>query len=732
MRSKRSLIPLFFLFSVTTDVFELKAQPSDFPLIKPTERGRSIKIERDRTVIRQRRVVVDLARLRGKDNNRFRLPLFGAAAVVIVRDRQETPRPNTLIWYGRVEGQAGSSVILSNVGEALAGDLMTNDRNDRFGIYQIRYLGNRVHVLNQIDPSRFPREDPSNQKPPSPPPSNADPCGADPASIIDVLAVYTGAARAAASPADPSDASGIEAEIYAAVAATNQAYENSGVAHRIRLVHLQEVSYFESNTAPTDLARLEDPATTLGAAVLALRNTYSADVVAMIVRSLDFCGWSTTMEVVEHAFESKAYAVVRRSCSVTNLSFAHELGHIMGGRHEREADPEEDKPFPFNHGFLVKSPTVASFPWRTVMAVDLGCQTDPPVNCTRRVPHFSSPAVRYPVSPPGDVTGSATEDNRMALNETASTVANFRCASPGVNNVWMQDSPNDTGAEPDPLTASEAMWKSPALWVRNTQDAAGMHAHDHENPIAGKTNWVYAELLNGGGKISGNLELYWAGASTALVWPAGWTLISSTPVVFTSPSTRIVETTWTPAQAGHFCLLARWSSVADPMTHAETAELESNVRNNNNLVWRNLNVIDLSANQSADADFEVRPPDGQETPTSIALHVNRPFEVADLGRVRIALVLDETLFAAWRRGGTRAKGFRQDGSELVLEGNDAVLENIALGHGAIGRLKVRFQRTDGPARPEFIVDVVQLTAAGAARPVGGVSYMIRTKRAPVP
>src|SRR6185436_6482792 len=100
------------------------------------------------------------------------------------------------------------------------------------------------------------------------------------------------------------------------------------------------------------------------------------------------------------------------------------------------------------------------------------------------------------------------------------TVANFRCTSPGADNVWAKDTWNDTGAEPDPATAGEAMWKSPYIWVRRTQDATLTKQHQHENPVNGVQNFVYVKLHNGGGDTSGNLNLYFAQASAGLSWPA--------------------------------------------------------------------------------------------------------------------------------------------------------------------------------------------------------------------
>jgi hypothetical protein len=57
---------------------------------------------------------------------------------------------------------------------------------------------------------------------------------------------------------------------------------------------------------------------------------------------------------------------------------------------------------------------------------------------------------------------------------------------------------------------------------------------------------------------------------------------------------------------GHFCMLARWVSAADPMTFAETSDITYNVRQNNNIVWRNLNIVDLGGDAMRYVSFIMR------------------------------------------------------------------------------------------------------------------------------
>lgn len=75
-------------------------------------------------------------------------------------------------------------------------------------------------------------------------------CGAGTDVEIDVAVVYTSAARDAA-----GGVAAIEAEIDLMVAETNQAYETSGVNHRLLLVGRSEVPYAETGDPSLDLVR---------------------------------------------------------------------------------------------------------------------------------------------------------------------------------------------------------------------------------------------------------------------------------------------------------------------------------------------------------------------------------------------------------------------------------------------------------------------------------------------
>src|SRR5262249_41544341 len=156
-------------------------------------------------------------------------------------------------------------------------------------------------------------------------------------------------------------------------------------------------------------------------------------------------------------------------------------------------------------------------------------------------------------------------------------------------------------------------------WVRKSND--GLSNQDHENPVyrrAGSPNYVYVRVRNRGcgGTGAGNLNLYWAKASTGLSWPSPWDgsvtvpalmggMIGSQSVSVAARDDEIFVFPWMPpnpadyasigADKSHFCLLARIETSATApygMTFPETTDLYANVKNNNNIAWKNITVLD--------------------------------------------------------------------------------------------------------------------------------------------
>jgi hypothetical protein len=380
-------------------------------------------------VVRQRYVTIDPYPLEwANPGSQVELNLFEDVILYAVVD-SVSKQGDATVWMGHVPDIPLSMVALTGRQGQFAGDIVMPE-----AIYQVRYAmgdgtGRDVHVIYQIDQSQYPEEAPPievNLPGKSQQAAAAPGSPTDDGSVIDVLVGYTPAARDTA-----GGLVGIQNLINLAVAEANQSYANSGITQRLNLVYMGEVAYTETGDIEKDLVRLQSSGDGFLESLRALRNTYYADTVTLIEETSDYCGISYLMTDVSADFEDWAYAVVARSCATGYFSFAHELGHNMGTRHDWYMDTGIT-PYTYSHAYL----NVANR-WRTIMAYNNECAAHK-VNCTR-IPYWSNPALYYNgavMGIPGGTDISCVRgdkfhpacdaDNHRALNNTAYTVANFR------------------------------------------------------------------------------------------------------------------------------------------------------------------------------------------------------------------------------------------------------------------------------------------------------------------
>jgi len=325
-----------------------------------------------------------------------------------------------LVWKGAVPNVPGQATFVVEDGNITG----TVDNNGQ--IYRVEPIGSGVHAVIKLDSSRLPPDHPPSFAdkeriaPSSAPTPSSSPrkklggassrlgdtrAPSTAPTVIDVLVAYT------------RDASGAVANINSlialAVAEANQSYVNSQIGIRLSLVNTMQVEYSEDGkTFETILGDLvSDPG------IKMRRDIDSADLVAMIINKSDFCGLADAIR----ATSDTAYAVIYFDCATGYYSFAHELGHLMGARHDMANDPSKS-PFSYGHGYQYLS---GATKWRTIMAYDCagGCV---------RLQYWSNPLVRHGGVPMGTI---ASNNNARVLNETASEVASFRSAPLALNAV---------------------------------------------------------------------------------------------------------------------------------------------------------------------------------------------------------------------------------------------------------------------------------------------------------
>jgi hypothetical protein len=307
-------------------------------------------------------------------------------------------------WAGAsADADPSDSTFVSANGE-VAGSIVGPQ-----GILRIVPLGRDLQAVVEVDPTKFPKDDPplphsADTRPPAsgykaPRNVRSSPLQADTSmTTIDVLVAYTPLAKRKIGNTDLLTKEAIEE--------SNQSYLNSGIAIHLNLVDTLQVNYVETGRSypeiQNDFVGMTD--------VNSRRDQSGADLAVLLVDQPDYCGMADPQIPAD---VSRAFAVVYWNCIAGYYSFAHELGHLMGARHDETDDPTT-QPFPYGHGFWHLSPGAS---WRTIMADPCSLKS-----CTR-IQYWSNPLLTYKNQPLGTVN---TNDNARVLNENRTRVAAFR------------------------------------------------------------------------------------------------------------------------------------------------------------------------------------------------------------------------------------------------------------------------------------------------------------------
>jgi peptidyl-Asp metalloendopeptidase len=344
------------------------------------------------------------------------LPLSATTEITLVRKRPPVVTAKGITWLGEVEGTGERAMLMLWKDGHLSGYFGYKGR-----VFVVNHMGNQVHTMAELDPGKLPpdhapdsKSNPASRDIPAAPARPATP-PVEPVIApfpeaerkaleakkvtIDVMLLYTGNAGKHYI-RDPEDL------LELAIETANETFRNSGLGNiSLRLVHSQGVDYEEGDADQFDhLYRMVDgigPFKDLKK----LRNEKRADIVGLIIHDPNGCGLSTRVG----ADADEAFFVVHHSCAAITYSIAHEIGHILGARHDRAVDLNET-PFPFGHGY------VNGTKWRDMMSYREGCGGCP------RIPFWSNPRVMYK----GEPTGTAAADNARAILLRAEHVANFR------------------------------------------------------------------------------------------------------------------------------------------------------------------------------------------------------------------------------------------------------------------------------------------------------------------
>ena len=350
------------------------------------------------------------------------LNLFDDVVLTGIVEHVEPTSSGHSLW-GRLDGVGLGTFTLVVNGRVVIGTVRMPD-----AVYTIRTAGDGTYVIRKIDESSLPPLGEPLEGPLSTPEARgeSDDIPPDDGSVIDVMVVYTPLAKHR-----EGGSAAIEALIDLFVAETNQAYVNSGVTHRIKLVLREEVDYTENGISGFDLGRLQDDSDGYMDHVHELRDLYAADLVHIVLgRSVDACGRATSIG----GDESTGFAFTVSYCG--GLTFAHELGHNMGLAHDRYSVgvPVTGSNYGYVNQRMFEPGAPESARWRTIMAYGIQCGEVAEYYC-EQIGYFSNPEKTYngdPMGVPADHPSTGVDGPANAvgtLNDRREITANFRRSS---------------------------------------------------------------------------------------------------------------------------------------------------------------------------------------------------------------------------------------------------------------------------------------------------------------
>ncbi len=188
-----------------------------------------------------------------------------------------------------------------------------------------------------------------------------------------------------------------------------------------------------------------------------------------------------------------------------------------------------------------------------------------------------------------------------------------------------------------------------------------------------------------------------------------------------------------PTDFDHFCLLARVeTSTSAPfgMTFPEGTSVYTNTRNNNNIAWKNLSVVDNFAGPLGLIGLFIRNVHAEPATTGLVFTEVEGDALPFLDVGRIIVELGPELFERWMAGGALGENVRTVQGEyfaVELLAAEAALRNITLEGAATYPVAVRFELAEkylSPG-PRPLWDIVQVGSPDDPEEIiGGNRYQL--------
>lgn len=327
--------------------------------------------------------------------------------------------------------------------------------------------------------------------------------------------------------------------------------------------------------------------------------------------------------------------------------------------------------------------------------------------------------------------------------------------------LMIKDVSNDFGHEPD--TIAKHLYISEDIWVRNNPDGFTKQWHEPPQYAPNTPIYVYVRITNKSciDAFSGDsLKLYWAKAATALSWPNHWNGSIISPALMgdtigakaidtlIAGTEKIIAFSWQPpdptnyvninSEPWHFCLLARIISPIDTMTVHEDSLLWRNVRNNNNIAWKNVSIIKkMPANGNHNASH--RPGAvvavGNDSPNEKTITIkliedeqrnaSSIFEAAE-----IRIVMDDDLFAIWQAGEEQLQDIEYEGERtFLIVGEAPEIQNLTFSENERATLHIGFNLLTEEAANDQVY-YLYAEQYEAQNFIGGEQYLVDLGKRP--
>ncbi len=201
-------------------------------------------------------------------------------------------------------------------------------------------------------------------------------------SKVRILVLYT--------PAGAASVTDITATTNLAAQQMRTALTNSLVSRNdlsIEIAAILPFNFTETSDIDADVNRLS-----ITSSAQSLRNTYQADLVVLMANS-NYGNYAGYVKSIEQGFDN-GYAVMLAHRASSGNVFAHEVGHLLGGRHQQDPVSTIEHGYGFNPSFFPAPFTSSKY---TLMSS----------NTDGRILHYSNPNVNYS----GHPTGTANKNN---------------------------------------------------------------------------------------------------------------------------------------------------------------------------------------------------------------------------------------------------------------------------------------------------------------------------------